>query len=113
MRLLALTLGTVILVIGLAILAFGGVVGAVPGIWTVVVGVTLIVVSLLERVRYRSESVDRAGAPTGPGGGEPLDARLDRRFQRTDEVFTDPTSARRMRVWVDPTSGERRYVTED
>lgn len=33
-------------------------------------------------------------------------------WQRTDEVFVDPTSGRRMRVWVDPRDGERHYVAE-
>jgi hypothetical protein len=32
-------------------------------------------------------------------------------WQRTDEVFVDPTTNRRMRVWVD-VSGERHYVAE-
>jgi hypothetical protein len=33
-------------------------------------------------------------------------------WQRTEEVFVDPTSGRRMRVWVDPSGGERRYVED-
>lgn len=33
-------------------------------------------------------------------------------WQRTDEVFVDPTTERRMRVWVDPVDGARRYVPE-
>jgi hypothetical protein len=33
-------------------------------------------------------------------------------WQRTDEVFVDPATARRMRVWVDPTDGERHYVED-
>jgi hypothetical protein len=32
-------------------------------------------------------------------------------WERTDEVFVDPTTNRRMRVWVDVT-GERHYVAE-
>jgi len=31
-------------------------------------------------------------------------------WQRTDEVFVDPTTNRRMRVWVDPVDGARHYV---
>ena len=31
-------------------------------------------------------------------------------WQRTDEVFVDPTTNRRMRVWVDPVDGTRHYV---
>ncbi len=33
-------------------------------------------------------------------------------WQRTDEVFVDPTTQRRMRVWVDPVDGARHYVAE-
>jgi hypothetical protein len=33
-------------------------------------------------------------------------------WQRTDEVFVDPTTNRRMRVWVDPVDGGRHYVAE-
>ena len=33
-------------------------------------------------------------------------------WQRTDEVFVDPTTERRMRVWVDPRDGKRHYVAE-
>ena len=33
-------------------------------------------------------------------------------WQRTDEVFRDPSSGRLMRVWVDPTDGIRHYVPE-
>ena len=33
-------------------------------------------------------------------------------WNRTDEVFVDPTTNRRMRVWVDPRDGARHYVAE-
>ena len=33
-------------------------------------------------------------------------------WQRTDEVFVDPTTDRRMRVWVDPVDGGRHYVAD-
>ena len=33
-------------------------------------------------------------------------------WQRTDEVFVDPSTNRRMRVWVDPADGQRHYVAE-
>jgi hypothetical protein len=36
-------------------------------------------------------------------------ARRDSRFQRTDEVFHDPSTGRVTRVHVDPANGERRY----
>jgi len=33
-------------------------------------------------------------------------------WERTDEVFVDPGTERRMRVWVDPMDGTRHYVPE-
>lgn len=33
-------------------------------------------------------------------------------WQRTDEVFVDPTTGRRMRVWLDPVGGGRHYVRD-
>jgi hypothetical protein len=83
------------------------------GVWLVVVGLVLIVAVIIERRRYRSESADRSSLPIGPGGGEPLGEQLEGRFQQTEEVFVDPTSGRRMRVWLDRAVGERRYRAED
>ncbi|HTC85453.1 MAG TPA: hypothetical protein VK656_02050 [Candidatus Acidoferrum sp.] len=83
----------------------------ISGLWCLIVGGAGIVVATLERGRYRSEYAERSDAPAGPGGGE-TDDRLESRFQRTTEVFVDPTSGRRMRVWIDPGSGERRYRAE-
>ena len=112
-RLLALALGLTVLVAGLATIAVGGAGLSIAGLWLVLIGGAIVVGTLIERVRYRSETADRLGAPTGPGGGEPRDASLEPRFRRSDEVFADPTSGLRMRVWVDPSSGERRYVAEE
>jgi hypothetical protein len=33
-------------------------------------------------------------------------------WERTDEVFRDPSSGRVMRVWYDPRDGSRHYVPE-
>lgn len=33
-------------------------------------------------------------------------------WHRTDEVFIDPTTERRMRVWIDPSDGSRHYVED-
>ena len=33
-------------------------------------------------------------------------------WRRTDEIFVDPTTDRRMRVWVDPVDGSRHYIAE-
>ena len=97
---------------GLALVADGGTEG-LPGLWLVVIGMALIVVAIIERLRYRSEFADRSGLPVGPGGGEPTSQPLEGRFRRTPEVFVDPTSDRRMRVWLDEDTGERRYRAED
>jgi hypothetical protein len=97
---------------GLAAVAEGGANG-VTGLWLVVIGIVLIVVAVVERFRYRSEVADRSGLPIGPGGGEPTSQPLEGRFRRTSEIFVDPTSDRRMRVWLDEATGERRYRAED
>jgi len=67
-------------------------VGAVIGILVALVVIGFIVASLF--VRRHRES-DRPG----PG------------WQRTDEVFNDPSTDRVMRVWLDE-AGERRYVVD-
>jgi hypothetical protein len=108
-RLVVLAIGLTAFVVGLALVLFAGAVG---GIELIVLGALFVVVAFFERIRYRSDTADRAGEPTGPAGGEPAGTRLEARFSRTDEVFTDPTTGRRMRVWIDSASGERRYVAE-
>jgi hypothetical protein len=112
-RLLVLVGGAAIAILGLYLIALPGGPGTVVGIYTVLGGLALIVGALIERVRYRSETADRDGAPTGPAGGEPPGTSLEPRFRRTEEIFADPTSGRRMRVWIDSSNGERRYVAED
>jgi hypothetical protein len=111
-QILAAVVGGLMVLSGLVSVGLEGEARA-TGVWLVVVGLVLIVAALLERRRYRSETADRSGLPIGPGGGEPTGEQLESRFQRTDEVFVDPTSDRRMRVWLDGTSGERRYRAED
>ncbi len=110
-RVLMAGLGALMLLGGL-LLIVSGVPGAVGGLWLVVTGGILLIAVALERVRYRSEQADRVGAPPGPGGGESLDSPMEPRFRRTDEFFEDPSSRRRMRVWLDPATGERRYRAE-
>jgi len=104
--------GALMLAGGLAVVVGGGD-GSLAGLWFVFVGGVLLLAVALERARYRSEQADRAGAPPGPGGGESLDAPMEPRFRRTDEVFQDPSSQRQMRVWIDSASGERRYRAEE
>jgi hypothetical protein len=105
--------GVLLVLAGLGAISDGGVDAGLPGLWLGLLGLGLIVVALIERFRYRSESAEQAGLPVGPGGGEPTGASLEPRFRRTDEVFVDPTSQRRMRVWLDSSTGERRYRAED
>jgi hypothetical protein len=45
-----------------------------------------------------------------PGRREP--ERPEARFRPTDEVFVDPTTHQKMRVYADSATGERRYVAE-
>jgi len=111
-RVLAAILGGLLVLAGLATVAISPTAVA-TGAWLVIVGLVLVVAVIVERRRYRSETADRSSLPIGPGGGEPLGEPLESRFQRTDEVFVDPTSSRRMRVWLDSSTGERRYRAED
>ena len=110
-RLLILVGGLGLTLLGLALVAIVPA-GSPVGIYAVGLGLALIVAALIKRVRYRSDVAEREAAPIGPGGGEPMDALLEPRFHPTDEVFIDPTSGRKMRVWLDPRSGERRYRAE-
>ncbi len=105
--------GTGVVLVLLAI-AFLGIAGPAADLFTAlflfVPGVLLVGAVLLERVRYRSLHAERTGDRAGPGGGET--AHPDARFQPTGEVFVDPTTRVRMRVWLDPATGDRRYVPE-
>lgn len=81
----------------------------VGGIWILVPSVVLILVALYEQGRYRASA---QGSPGSPGtGGAPAPPPAGR-YQRTDEVFDDPTTGRRVRVWFDPATGDRRYEPE-
>jgi len=112
-RVVVIAIGITLLVAGIVTIGIGGGGAFIAGFWIGALGMALIVGALIERVRYRSDAADRNGAPTGPAGGEPPGTRLDPRFRSSDEVFVDPTTGRRMRVWLDPSSGERRYLAED
>jgi hypothetical protein len=109
MRVVLGTASALVFLLGVGLLV--GLGQSISGLELIVLGGAGIVVATLERGRYRSEQAERSDAPAGPGGGE-VDDRLETRFQRTTEVFVDPTSGRRMRVWIDPGSGERRYRAE-
>ncbi len=111
-RLLVLVSGALFAIGGLLLVLLPSLGGTVAGIYMVLFGGAMIIGALVERMRYRSEALDRSGPPVGPGGGEPLEAGLDPRFASTVEVFVDPTSGQRMRVFLDPRTGERRYRAE-
>jgi hypothetical protein len=109
---------TVRVVVGVlgALLMLGGLIGVIAGAWVqglyaAVAGGIVLVAVVLERTRYRSESAESSTAQAGPGGGEPTAPVAP--FRPTDEVFIDPTTGHRLRVYLDPTSGERRYYAEE
>lgn len=103
-------LGVLMLLGGLA-LALSGFPGViVAAIWLIPSGIVLIVIALIEVSRYRSQEAERSNIQPGPGGGETDQPGPP--FARTEEVFIDPTSQRKMRVYMNPGTGERRYVAE-
>jgi hypothetical protein len=112
-RALVLALGVLLFLGGVLVAASGGAGAFAGGFWLLVTGGVLIIAVAIERTRYRSLQAEHSGEPPGPGGGETRDAPLERGFQRTDEIFEDPTTRRHMRVWVNGSTGERRYRAED
>jgi hypothetical protein len=84
-------LGLLAILGGLAAVAYGE---ALAGIWGVIVGGVLLGAAFFEKGRYRA----RDDQPERPGGSQP-----------TNEVFVDPTTGERIRVWFDPSTGFRRY----
>lgn len=97
--------------VGLLLIVVGGP-SAAAGLWALLIGGIGLLVIALERTRYRSLQADRAAASPGPAGGESPGEPLEPRFAPTDEIFADPTSGRRMRVFLDSRTGERRYQAE-
>ena len=79
--------------------AIGGIVAVstrepVAGALALTTGAVLIAAALFEVTRYRpNEESTRTHDP----------------FEPTDEVFVDPTTGERIRVWFDPNTGFRRY----
>jgi hypothetical protein len=84
----------------------------VGGLVLIVIGVGGVVAIVVERMRFRSERAEPAPQLSRSAGGDPVAEPLEPAFRATDEVFVDPTSGRRMRVWHDPSTGERRYRPE-
>jgi UPF0716 family protein affecting phage T7 exclusion len=101
----------VAMLVGGILLLVSGLPATIAGvIWLIPSGAVLTIVAVIEVSRYRSQAAERGNAAPGPGGGET--APLEARFQRTDEVFIDPTSNVPMRVYLDGRTGERRYIAE-
>lgn len=99
--------GVLLMVGGLVVVAAG----VWPaGLWSMLAGAVLVIAVVLERSRYRSEAAERSDAAPGPGGGEPSVPLAP--FRPTAEVFVDPTSGQRLRVYLNPATGERRYHAE-
>lgn len=103
--------GVLMLIGGIALaLKFAGEGGVFFGFWLILSGIIVVIAVVVERTRYRSQVAEAAQLPPGPGGGET--ALPEPRFKPTSEVFVDPTTNLRMRVFVDSNTGERRYVAE-
>ena len=108
-RAVAFVIGLLFFLGGFVPIAAGG--DAVfSGVISVGIGTALMIAAVIQRSGYRSEAAERDNLPAGPGGGET--GFLEPRFRPTNEVFTDPTSHYRMRVYEDPRTGERRYKAE-
>jgi len=87
--------GAGLLAIGLAALASGQ---SVIALYPIVLGLVALGIALFEQARY----VRRRGEADAPSRG----------LRQTDEVFVDPTTGLKTRVWVDPASGAREYRPE-
>ena len=83
--------------------AFIALLAGVPAValWCTGAGAVLLVVAVGERERYDALKADEQPAPSA----------VDR-LGPTDEVFADPTTGERMRVWFDPDTGRRVYRPE-
>ena len=110
-RLVIGVFGVLMLIGGIALaLKFAGEGGVFAGFWLILGGLIVVIAVVVERSRYRSQLAETAQLPPGPGGGET--SMPEPRFKPTSEVFVDPTTNLRMRVFVDSSTGERRYVAE-
>jgi hypothetical protein len=91
-------------------LGAGGADAIFSGVFSIAIGAGLMIAAVLQRSGYRSEAAEKDSSAPGPGGGE--HGQIEPRFMPTNEVFIDPTSHFRMRVYEDPRTGERRYKAE-
>ena len=93
-RLLVAGLATLMLLGGLAAIAAGF---RLEGLYVAGLGAAGLVIVVLERQRYGDADHERPATE---------------RERPTDEVFVDPTTGQRTRVWIDAQSGERSYRPE-
>lgn len=91
-RLLVAVAASLLLISGLAAMAAGF---RIEGLYVSALGVAGLVVVLLERQRYGTADDERR--PNAE------------RHRPTEEVFMDPSTGQRTRVWIDPGTGERSY----
>lgn len=94
-RLLVVVVATLMLLGGVAAM-IGGL--RLEGLYVAALGAAGLLVVALERQRYG------AGRREREAGVE--------HHRPTDEVFIDPTTGQRTRVWIDSRSGERSYRPE-
>jgi hypothetical protein len=106
----AFGLGVLCFLAGLVPLSAGGADAVFSGVLSIAIGAGLMIGAALQRSGYRSEAAELDNSTPGPGGGER--GHMEPRFIPTNEVFIDPTSHFRMRVYEDPRTGERRYKAE-
>ena len=110
LRVLIGAVALLLLVVGALALLGTGFPEGLSGLWLIALGAAGLIAVALERIRYGSEAEELSGARSSTG----LDANpTDPRFRPTDERFVDPTTRRRVRVWVDPDTGERRYRSDE
>ncbi|HYM53375.1 MAG TPA: hypothetical protein VEW45_07890 [Candidatus Dormibacteraeota bacterium] len=94
-RLLVAALASLMLFGGLAAMVAGF---RLEGLYVAGLGAAGLVIVVLERRRYGDSEDERRGATE--------------QQRPTDEVFVDPTTGQRTRVWIDPQTGERSYRPE-
>ncbi len=104
LRGIMLALGGVALVGGLLLVLAGGTDGVASGIWLIVTGSVVLLAVVFERTR--TEASTRSGLRASrPGRRRGAGLAAGAAVPAPDEVFVDPTSRRRMRVWLDRSGG--------
>jgi hypothetical protein len=100
LRLVLLAWEAVLVVGALALLAIGAPWAPLVAAYALVNAGIVSLAVLLERPRYSPGPGSEGGRWVGAG---------DSRFAAAAEVFIDPTTGVRMRVWADPETGDRQY----